>query len=44
MLNDRELQMKINKFLNRKRSQYPDVLETQEPQGQGVNLTRLLYT
>lgn len=44
MLSDRELQMKINKFLSRKTQQYPALLDADEAQGPSVHLGRQLYT
>lgn len=44
MLSDRELQMRINKFLARKTDQYPDLLDSEEVKGRITHSIRPLYT
>lgn len=43
MLNDRELHIRINQFLARKTSQYPDLLDTEEIKGRISHTAQPLY-
>ena len=43
MLSDRELQMKISKFLSRKSNQYPELLDSDESKGHSQHINRPLY-